>query len=154
LPVLQVLRFWEKPPGIVQPSFIFPGEHSLLSSCEVCMNSSCAYCNGAGYIEYTEQGRSLGFNWSATSRQKCLCQVPKATLKDGRTVPGSQLKTRESTELPAWRCWLLRMKARWQLRGRLGVDANGNIWRGLRLFYRPLHTERRALREALNSVDE
>ena len=121
------------------------------------MKSSCVYCNGAGYIEFTEQGRSLGFNWSATSRQKCSCQLPTVTNNDtrtDRTVPAVQLRTPYPRELSGLRSWLVRMKARWHLRGRLGVDENGNIWRGLRLFYRPPNGERRALREALDSVDD
>ena len=50
------------------------------------------------------------------------------------------------------RYWLTRMKVRWQLRGRVGVDINCIIWRGLRLLYHPPNNEKRAMRDALKSI--
>ena len=119
------------------------------------MISPCDRCNGTGYFEHTESGISMGFKWSATSRQRCSCQQERVTLNDARSIgEGARLKTAQAKKLTALQLLLLRFKARWQLRGRIGVDVNGNVWRGLRLFYHPPNEERRALREALELIED
>jgi len=102
------------------------------------MKSSCIYCNGIGYINCFEPGSS-GFDRSATSIQKCQCQRGHPIVKNtssGRTAQDMERKLPRSSELAEFDSWLVRIKARWQLRGRIAVDANGNIWRGFHLFHR------------------